>query len=188
MGRITSIHGILLPPKKKELAARYITFRFVVTGTIPSKKNMIWPDSNLPFLLKSLYAMPGVKKCVDYLRENLRVFIRNSTKYTNWVEATKPALTQQAAIEMARYEKYGLIYPLSGVTVKVYHYWADDIQRDLTNKLDTINDLLVSCGIIANDNWQVLGKIESGCGLYRGEILKQITTIDVTVHLRNAEI
>lgn len=183
MGRITSIHGVLLPPKKqKSNTGRYITLRFVLTGTIPSKKNMIWADNNLSFMIPRLYAMPVVKKCVDYLREHLRSFIRNSKKYTDWLELAKIELVKQAGAELTRYEKHGLVYPLSGVTVKVYHYWADNKERDLTNKLDTINDLLVSCGIIANDNWQVLGKIESSGDLYRGEILAQITTIDVTWH------
>lgn len=178
--RITSLHGITLPRKKKVVADRYITFRFVILGAVPSKKNMIWADSNLNMILKKLYSFATVKLCIDWLRSGLKVFIRNSKKYKDWMEEQKIEVLKQAVIEMKRYKKYDLVYPLTDVSVSVYHYWEDNQERDLTNKLDTLNDLFVSCGIIQNDNWQVIGKIESDCECYRGEILQQITTIDIT--------
>lgn len=182
-GRITSMHGILLPPKKRLVASKYITIRFVLTGTIPSKKNMIWADSNLHLILRKLYAFKVVKECIDWLRINLKAYIRNSQKYKAWVEEARLVINKQALVEFKRYREHGIQYPLNNVTVKVYHYWADDIERDLTNKLDSINDLLVDCGIIVNDNWQVLRKIESEGQNYKGEILQPITTIDITQRL-----
>lgn len=179
-GRITSIHGILLPPKKKQIVSRYITVRFVITGTVPSKKNMIWADSNLNVILKKLYSFKVVKECVDWLRTNLKLFIRNSKKYTDWVETTKPVLLEQARIEAKKYQKYGLMYPLDNVSVKVYHYWQDNMERDNSNKYDSIIDLFVSCGILSNDAWQIVGKNESESECYSGQILQHITTIDVT--------
>jgi hypothetical protein len=181
--RITSIHGVLLPPKKKEIAHKYITFRFVILGTIPSKKNMIWADCNLNFLLRKLYSFVVVKEAIDWLRQNLKCFIRNAKKYQDWVETVKPVVIEQAAIELKRYEKHVLNYPLNNVSVKVYHYWDNNIEKDLTNKLDSLNDLFVLCGIVSDDSWQVMGKIESSGENYRGEILQQITTIDITQKL-----
>jgi hypothetical protein len=54
------------------------------------------------------------------------------------------------------------------------------MERDLTNKFDSISDLLVSAGIIENDSWQVLGKIHSEGNNYHGEILQTITRVDIT--------
>lgn len=179
-GRITSIHGVQLPPKKKLVVSRYITIRLVITGVIPSKKNMIWADTNLNVYLKKLYSFHVVKDCIDWLRKNLRGFVRNSKKYKDWLEWIKPVVQAQADVEAKRYGKFGLIYPLDNVSVKVYHYWADNIERDNSNKYDTIIDLLVSCGILIDDNWQIVRKNESESEAYKGEILDHITTIDIT--------
>jgi Holliday junction resolvase RusA-like endonuclease len=79
-----------------------------------------------------------------------------------------------------KFRKYGFQYPLDNVTIKVYHYWKDDIERDLTNKLDSITDLLVDAGIIKNDSWQILKRIHSEGESYKNQIVQAITRIDVT--------
>lgn len=178
--RITSLHGVILPPKKKKMYGKYITARFVLVGTIPSKKNMIWADHNLNVIKSKLYSFQKVGECIDWLKKNLKAFIRNSKKYKDWVEEMRPEVLRQAQIEKLKYDKYGFVYPLDNVSIKVYHYWDNNIEKDLTNKLDSINDLFVDVGIISNDNWQVLGKIESESECYKGEILQQITTVDIT--------
>lgn len=133
--------------------------------------------------MPKLRACRSVPECLDLLKERMRSFIRNSKKYTDWFDEQKIVVSRQLVIERERYLKFGLVFPLDNVTIKVYHYWADNIERDLTNKLDSINDLFVDCGIIGNDNWQTLGRIESESELYKGEILQQITTIDITQRL-----
>src|SRR5262245_25093041 len=172
-GRITSLHGVFLPPKKKKVFTRHITFRFVIEGAVPSKKNMIWADHNLFMLKKKLLSFKVVKDLVHWLTDTtdgrkppLQAFIRNSKKYNDWVEAQRPVISTQAQAEMKRYAKHGLIYPLTNVSVKVYHYWSTNQERDLTNKLDTLNDLFVACGIVLDDRWQTIGKIESDCECY----------------------
>jgi hypothetical protein len=182
-GRITSLHGFTLPPKKMRVVNRYITIRFAIGGTIPSKKNMIWADSNFNLLKKRLYSFKAVKDCIDWLSNNIKIFIRNSKKYTDWVEENKPLLIEQAVKEKERYSRFGIEYPLSNVSVKVYHYWADNMGRDNSNKYDTIIDLFVACGIITDDCWQVVQENGSKADCYHGEILDHITTIDVTVRL-----
>ena len=179
-GRITSLHGILLPPKKKMIVKKYITVSFVIVGTIPSKKNMIWAATNLFKLLRKLYSFQVVKECVDWLRENLQAFIRNSKKYTDWVEVQTPVILKQAATEAGKYSTHGLIFPLTNTTVKVYHYWADNMVRDNSNKYDSIIDLLVECKIITDDSWQVVEENKSASQCYKGQILDHITRIDIT--------
>lgn len=180
-GRITSVHGIQLPPKRHRVVSRYITIRLAMTGSIPSKKNLLYASSNLPLLEGSLLRFTGVRECVEWLKKHLRPFIKNSTRYEEWVEKTKPAVLRQAAAEKARYEKFGIIYPLENVSIRVYHYWKDNVRRDNSNKYDTIVDLLVGCGILKDDTWQVVGKNESEAECYAGEILDHITTVDITV-------
>jgi len=191
--RITSLHGVILPPRKKPVFSKTVTLRFVITGTIPSKKNMIWADSNLFKLLHKLYTFTVVKECIDWLKENLKVFIRNSQKYVDWKDGTidketgikttgmAEVITAQAAAEIKKYERYGLIYPLPQVTVKVYHYWKDNMARDNSNKYDTIIDLFTACKLITDDCWQVVRKNESESECYAGEILDHITEVYLTV-------
>lgn len=180
--RITSIHGVLLPPRKKPKITNTVTLRFVITGTIPSKKNMIWADSNL-FQITNGFKMDVVQ--VPWLKDKLKPFIRNSQKYLDWVEETTPAIVAQAAAEINRYKRFGLSYPLQNVRVKVYHYWKDNMARDNSNKYDTIIDLFSSIGIITDDCWQVVRKNESESECYHGEILDHITTIDVTCAVKH---
>lgn len=180
--RITSRHGVLLPPKKKRKASKYITLQFVLTGTIPSKKNMIWADSNIKLLLAQVKNYSG-PKIIETIEKNIKVYIRNSKKYTDFVEQKKDIILEQARVESSRYSKHEIIYPLSNVSVKVYHYWADNVERDNSNKYDTIIDLFVSCGILSNDCWQVVQKNESEADNYKGEITDHITLIDITCRL-----
>jgi hypothetical protein len=145
---------------------------------------MIWADSNLNVILRKLYSFAVVKELVDWLRQNLKVYIRNSQKYLDFVEKTKPTIQHQARTEAARYARYGLLYPLERVSVKVYHFWADNMERDNSNKYDTIIDLFVASGILTNDCWQVVKRNESEADNYHGEILDHITTVDVTIRLK----
>mgnify|MGYP002074188211 CR=1 FL=1 len=179
-GRITSRHNVLLPPKKKKSYSKYITLQFVIKGTIPSKKNMIWADSNINLLLSQVRGYKSATSVIDWIKKNLRVYIRNSKKYTDWVVNTKDEITRQAQVECNRYSKHNIMYPLNNVSVKVYHYWADNIERDNSNKYDSIIDLFVSCGILTNDCWQVVKRNESEAENYKGEILNHITLVDIT--------
>lgn len=179
-GRITSLHGFLFPPKKRQVIKKHITVSFVIPGIIPSKKNMIWADSNLFKLLRKLYSFQVVKEAIDWLRLNLKAFIRNSEKYKKWVADNTPVILDQAAIEHTKYEKHGLTFPLDNVTVKVYHYWADNIARDNSNKYDSIIDLLVECKILTDDSWQVVEENKSASQCYHGEITQHLTRIDIT--------
>lgn len=127
--------------------------------------------------------MPTVD--LEWLKQNMKPFIRNSQKYVLWVEETGPAITAQAAAEIRRYQRYGLTYPLQQVRVKVYHYWKDNVARDNSNKYDTIIDLFTACGLITDDCWQVVRKNESESECYHGEILDHITEVYLTVPVQS---
>lgn len=182
--RITSLHGVILPPRKKSFWTKTVTLRFVISGAIPSKKNMIWADTNL-FQITKRFTMQTVE--VPWLKERLKPFIRNSQKYLDWVEEKTPEILKQAAAEIHRYKRFGLIYPLSNVSVKVYHYWKDNVARDNSNKYDTIIDLFSSVGIITDDCWQVVRKNESESECYHGQIVDHITEIYLTVPVKSPQ-
>jgi hypothetical protein len=181
-GRITSLHGFLLPPKKKMVIKKYVTFRFAIPGTIPSKKNMIWADSNILLIVGKLTACHTVAETIQCIKDHFKAYVKNSGKYNTWMKETRPLIIEQLAKECAKY-KMEWYRPFDNVSVKIYHYWKDDMERDLDNKQSTIYDLLKTCGIIENDNWQCLGQIHSECENYSGQVLEAITTIDVTYRI-----
>lgn len=180
--RITSLFGTYLPPRKEKKALKHLTVSFLILGTIPSKKNLIWAASNWYFVKRVAERFKSVKKCIDFLsgENGLKVYIQNSVKYTSWVSEQTPLIIEQSGTWADKFGKYGLVFPLNNATIKVYHYWNDKMERDLTNKLDSITDLFVSAGIIENDSWQVLNRIHSEGEYYGGEILQAITRIDIT--------
>lgn len=141
---------------------------------------MLWANSNIFQLIKKARSFTLVKDCIKFINTHLKVFITSSQKHKEWVEKVKPEIQFQALFWRLKYEKFGFIYPLDNVSIKVYHYWDTSEGRDLTNKLDTINDLLVSCGIVVDDNWKIINQIHSEGADYKGEINNIITTIDVT--------
>lgn len=191
--RITSLHGVILPPRKKSSFQHSVTLRFVITGAIPSKKNMIWADTNLFKIWNTLLGFTVVRECVEWLKSNLKAYIRNSQKYVEWRDGTAEKegmaskIITQAAAEIKKYRRYNLIYPLPRVHVKIYHYWKDNVARDNSNKYDTIIDLFSSCGLITDDCWQVVRKNESESECYHGQIVDHITEIYLTVPVKSPQ-
>jgi hypothetical protein len=121
-----------------------------------------------------------VQEAIEYVKSNLKVYMQNSKKYTEWVNAQRPILKEQAKFWDDKFKEQGLRFPLTNASVKVYHYFNDNHERDLTNKMDSINDLLVALGIIVNDDWKHIGKISSEAEGYKDQIVEPINSIDVT--------
>ena len=182
-GRITSLFGILMPPKKFEKVGKHITITFMIKGTIPSKKNHIFADSNLRPRLLHAAKLGSVKEVIDYLRDNVYSFVKNSKRYLDWEEEVKGTITEQAAYWQKKFERYGLVYPISNCSMKVYHYWTDKKERDLSNKIDSIQDMLVKRGVLSNDCWQVLHPICSDGEDYSGQMLVPVTRVDLSIRL-----
>lgn len=180
-GRITSLHGFFLPPKKKLEIKKYVTLRFCIPGTIPSKKNMIWAASNIMDLVTALTMCKTLAETKECITAKFKAYVKNSGRYNEWMKEMRPLIQDQLQIELSRYKaSYNIIVPLDLVSVKIYHYWKDDLERDLDNKQSTIYDLLKNCSVISNDNWQCLYKIHSECENYIGQITQALTTVDVT--------
>jgi Endodeoxyribonuclease RusA. len=102
----------------------------------------------------------GVRLCIKGRvpsKKNSRVcFVRGgkmmnipSKKYTEW--------HKDAIAQLASYDR-GLLEDIVKVTLSI---WAPDKRAsDLTNKAESIMDLLVDHKIIADDNWWLVSKIE----------------------------
>jgi len=75
-----------------------------------------------------------------------------SKKYKEWHKA--------ASEQLVKYITKGK-YPLVGIENVTVNFWAPDKRKtDLTNKAESILDLLVDNGIIEDDNWFILSNIK----------------------------
>lgn len=184
---IQTIFGVHLPPRRQKRRKYLYTLKFVLTGTVPSKKNRQRARINLKKALDHYDRLLKDQKG-KFSREDMKTvllgikpFIYHGNQYQQWAEATRKELNRQAALwHEAKGDR--LIFPVNNCSVKIYHYWKDDIIRDNSNKAETIHDILIEAGIIAGDNWQVMTPNESDADLYKDEILESITLICISVY------
>ncbi len=179
--RIHSLFGVILPPKKKKIYNGFLTLRFLLTGTLPSKKNQWIAANNFKQLAASADKTKSVTEVLAYISENLKAYIRPNNNYIAFEKRTILLLVDQAAYYQKKFARFGLSYPIDTATSSIYFYWSDNKGRDSTNKAETIHDLLVDSGILSNDSWQKLTPIQLDGEDYNGEILENIICIDICV-------
>lgn len=96
-------------------------------GTIPSKKNS---------------KLTGRNKYTG------KTFFTSSEKYKDWQQANK------GRIELQMVSHHIKTLPTAHIT---YQFWVGDERKfDLSNKIESINDLFVDVGLIPDDNWSIL--------------------------------
>lgn len=86
-------------------------------------------------------------------KKNSRITTRSgksfpSKKYTSWHKIAEDELMQQSPKKYANIE-----------SVTIWFILPDNRRADLTNKAESIMDLLVDCGVIEDDSWQHVPKI-----------------------------
>lgn len=173
-GRVQRLHGVWIPLKQIPKPKRYLTLRFCITGIIPSKKNDFYSENNYRMIAKKAFESDNPQQ---YLRDNIKSWIRGSERYRVWCEDIAPVIHQQSAFWM---DKYGIEYPLANVSIKCTYYFADNTMLDLINKDESVFDMLVKKGIILDDNYGVLHKTASEGYCCKGEIVENICVVDVT--------
>lgn len=188
--RLKTLHGIVIPPKqpKGRTTGNSITLDFVITGTIPSKKNRQIATMNYnkiiaQFKQNAVQGALPIGLAAQILKEN-KPYIRHSKNFQAWEEKTKEKILAQAATWNARLSSkgYEAIFPIPDASIKIYHYWKDWKKRDNSNKAETLHDLFVSAGILHDDSWQSLSPNEADAGCYAEEITNHITLITITAY------
>lgn len=181
--RNTGLFGVSIPPKKERDCEKYITMRFVLTGIIPSKKNNYTISTNLYLLAEKAKKMKSASECYEYIRKGLQPRIVASNNYLKWEVGAIEIIMEQLQYWMKQYEKHDIMPPFSDCSLKVYHYWKDNLRRDNANKLQSIQDMLVKAQVLFDDDYMYLNKTVSEAENYKGELNKHITLIDLTLRL-----
>jgi len=181
--KINSIFGVNLPPRKKKIYKGYLHMTFVLTGTLPSKKNQWVPATNFRAVRNRADKSKTVAEVLAYISEFIKCYIRPNNKFKEWEERTKEILVEQAAYYSEKYKKYGILFPIKNSSVAMYCYWRENKARDTINKLESVQDILTDSGIIVADAWQNLNPIHAESECYIDEILQDIVVITLTVQL-----
>jgi len=187
--RFQTYFGIPIPPfKDDKLAPGSVTIRFILTGKIPSKKNnqmsvavrkiaRDWAKKQEKSGIKPTWATVNgaISRCKSKVRPN--------QEYKEWVEKMKPILHEQSSIWIDRLQSKGLIFPLKKATLSLRLYFKDRYITDTVNKQQSIQDLLVASGIIANDDYKTLNPIHSASATFYEEIIYDIAFISLSFRL-----
>lgn len=187
--RVQTYFGVPIPPfKEDKLNAGSTTIRFVIKGKIPSKKNNQMSVAVRKYARdwatkKAKKGQPPSWKDVHKAISMCKSKVRANSEYKEWVDKTKPILHEQCAFWIDRLASKGLVFPLEKSTLSLRLYFKNRYVTDTVNKQQSIQDLLVSAGIIANDDYKTLNPIYSASACFYEEIIYDIAFISLSFRL-----
>lgn len=187
--RFQTYFGVPIPPFKEEkLGAGSTTIRFIVTGKIPSKKNSqqaVTIRKKARDFIKLTYKQKG-KVSYDDAQKAIGMCyakMRGNAEYNGFINKVKPIINEQAQEWSRRLKDKGLIFPLSKATMSLRLYFNNRYVTDTVNKQQTIQDMLVECGVIADDDYDTLNPIHSASACYYDELIYSIAFISLSFKL-----
>lgn len=186
--RFVTYAGVPIPPFKEEkLGAGSTTIRFVITGRIPSKKNN---SMSITIRKQARDYLNKVSKngTVSLKEAQLAVGkthskMRGNQEYQAWVREQKPIILEQMHTWVERLSGKGLIFPLTKCTLTARFYHDNLYHIDTLNKAQSVQDLLVDCKIIQDDNYAVLNPIHYASANYKDELIHSICFISLSFKL-----
>lgn len=186
MGRFISYFGVPIPVFRQEkLGAGAITIRFVLKGRVVSKKNhqmAVAVKKEAKDYIRSKVQGNGMVSLADALVaiDMVKGKMIGNKEYHAFVKEFKPVIHDQMATWERRLGKKGLKFPLQKAAMSLRLFFKDKYITDTVNKQQTIQDLLVECGVIKNDDYCSLNPIVSESARYYQELTENITFISLT--------
>lgn len=187
--RFQTYFGVPIPPFKEEkLGAGSTTIRFVVTGKVPSKKNSqqaVTIRQKARNFLNDTYKRSGRVTIQDAQRAIGMCYgkMRGNAEYAKFINQVKPVIHSQMLEWSNRLRDKGLIFPISKATLSLRFYFNNRYITDTVNKQQTIQDMLVECGVIADDDYDTLNPIHSASACYYDELIYSISFISLSFRL-----
>lgn len=184
--RAHSYFGVVVPKWRQEkLGAGAITIRFVLKGRVVSKKNhqmAVTVRKEAKDFIRQRAAATGMVTLADALAaiDMVKAKMIGNKEYRAFVDRFRPVVQAQMAIWGRRLAKKGLKFPLQKAALSLRLFFKDKYITDTVNKQQTIQDLLVECGVIKNDDYCSLNPILSESALYYQELTENITFISLT--------
>lgn len=193
MGRHKTYFGVTMPPWKEEkLGAGAMTIRFVIKGRVVSKKNHQQAVSRRKEAKNFLYdrlrqagsvTMQDALAAVDMVQAKMI----GNTEYRDFLKEFKPVIQEQMKVWEDRLGSKGVRFPLHKAVLSLRFYFADRYITDTVNKQQSIQDLLVDCGVVSNDDYRVLNPITGESRSYFNEIKENICFISLSFKVDKAK-
>ena len=95
-------------------------------------------------------------------KKNSRIFLKNgrnipSKRYQEWHKIAKNEIYSQAILQAK--DSFSTIPIEKEVAINLTFYHGDLRRRDSDNGTSSVLDLLTDCGILKDDNWQIVRSI-----------------------------
>lgn len=188
--RFLTYFGVPIPPYKEEKYGSYsTTIRFVLNCKIPSKKN------NQQAVTIRINARNWAKKQekqgkqptwkdVHTAISMVSSKMRGNKEYHDFVKQNKPFIQEQMKFWSEKLQSKGLVFPIEKATMSIKFYFKNRYVTDTVNKQQSAQDLLVECGVIADDDYKTLNPIHSQSACFYEEIIQDIAFISITTNLK----
>ena len=181
--------GITLPVWEDEKqGAGAITITFALQGRIVSKKNnqmaVVYKKAARQWIAKQQESgrKPTWKDVDAILGIASTKFIGN-IQYRECQEKFLPVLNEQKSIWKKRLAAKGLKFPLKKASMSIRFYFKDRYITDTVNKQQTVQDLLVEAGIIADDDYKTINPITAASKGFYGKLVDNIAVVRLTFKL-----
>jgi hypothetical protein len=188
--RVLTYFNTAIPPFKEEkYTSSATTIRFVISGAIPSKKNNQQAVSIRQVARNWANSKKKENGCPTWEDVHHAISLcsskmRGNEKYKEFIKEQKPELQKQMLEWSNRLKDKGLVFPLTKATMTLKLYFKSKYIIDTVNKQQTIQDLLVDAGVIANDDYNTLNPIISKSACYYEEIIEDIASVSITTFLQ----
>ena len=133
------------------------TLKLVVKGEVPVSSDFFeLPDGSIVEMKRVKAIVVPSKKNQQRIAVNkvtLKPIVMASKQHEEWIKDNfKVFLDFKSHIV----EKHQVSLPITRAKIKVLFFFATSADKDLSNKFETIADMLVATGIIATDSFKVL--------------------------------
>jgi hypothetical protein len=187
--RIMTYFGVHLPPWHEEkMGSGQITIRFVLKGTVVSKKNNMavvckTRDAKDYILRKEHKGLVTAEDALEAIGMVKAKLIGN-LKYLKFLQRQRPVIEAQKAYWIERLKDKGLdTFPLPKASMTIRMYFKHRYVSDTVNKQQTVQDLLVDCGVIRDDDYKNLNPINSASQSFVDEITDNLCFISLSFRL-----
>ena len=113
--------------------------------------------------------VPSKKNSTISFVRNGRMFHMPSNQYRDW--------HKDASKQIMSMGKVWPELPIKRADITMWFYWPDRRKADISNKTESIMDLLVDNGILEDDNWEIVPFLN----LYSGGIDKNNPRVEVSI-------
>lgn len=193
MAHFKTYFGVPLPTFRSESHGDgAFTIRFVLKGRVVSKKNKqmaVCRRKEAKEYIRELQRTKGSITGADAERAIDMVVAKmiGNIQYREFLKHFQPIIQEQMKWWEGRLGSKGLKFPLRKAALTLKFYFADRHVTDTVNKQQSVQDLLVDCGVIANDDYCTLNPILSESASYFGELRENICLILLYFKVENIE-